>query len=92
MITDRNNYFNINTLEDTAALMQSTDYRDRFRAEYHQVRIRYYKLRAMVEQMDKGKLDFKLACPYDVLMDQLTYMQRYMLILEHRAELEDIRL
>ena len=37
-------------LKDTIELMQSEDYKERFKAEYHQLRIRFEKL--------KAKLDF----------------------------------
>lgn len=36
-------------LTDTAELMASTDYKDRFKAEYGQVAIRCEKLKAMLE-------------------------------------------
>lgn len=79
-------------LNDTIALMQSADYRERFKAEYYQLKIRYDKLRAMVDKMDAGKLDFVPTCPRDTFVTQLSYMQRYMVTLEHRAELEGISL
>ena len=79
-------------LDDTIALMQSADYKDRFKAEYYQLKIRYDKLRAMVDKMDAGKLDFKPTCPRDTFVTQLSYMERYMVTLEYRADLEGILL
>lgn len=38
-------------LKDTVEMMNSTDYKERFKAEYHQVVIRYQKLKAMLEKM-----------------------------------------
>lgn len=38
-----------NELKETMELMNSADYKDRFKAEYYQVAIRYQKLSAMLE-------------------------------------------
>lgn len=35
-------------LKDTIEMMQSADYKERFKAEYYQVVIRYQKLKAMI--------------------------------------------
>ena len=35
-------------LKDTVSLMQSADYKERFKAEYYQLVIRYKKLKAML--------------------------------------------
>ena len=43
-------------LQDTVALMSSTDYQERFLAEYYQVKIRYEKLSKMVENLKNGTL------------------------------------
>ena len=43
-------------LKDTISLMQSADYKERFKAEYHQLVIRYKKLKAMLEDWDQGEL------------------------------------
>lgn len=42
-------------LADTAEMMMSEDYKERFRAEYGQVAIRHQKLKAMLEKWDKGE-------------------------------------
>ena len=42
-------------LNETVSLMQSTDYKERFKAEYFQLKIRYDKLKAMVEKLDSGE-------------------------------------
>lgn len=39
-------------LKDTVEMMNSSDYKERFRAEYQQVVIRYQKLKAMLEKWD----------------------------------------
>ena len=35
-------------LKDTVALMESADFKDRFKAEYYQTKIRYEKLHTMI--------------------------------------------
>lgn len=48
----------MNELKDTIELMNSSDYKDRFKAEYYQLKIRYTKLHAMLVKLEAGKLDF----------------------------------
>nr|DAK60893.1 MAG TPA: hypothetical protein [Caudoviricetes sp.] len=50
-------------LKDTVALMASADYKERFKAEYYQLVIRFKKLQTMLEKWDKGELDFTPTCP-----------------------------
>ena len=38
----------MNELKDTIELMNSSDYKDRFKAEYYQLKIRYTELHAML--------------------------------------------
>ena len=40
-------------LKDTVQMMNSADYKERFKAEYFQVVIRFKKLKAMLEKWDK---------------------------------------
>ena len=42
-------------LKDTVALMASADYKERFKAEYYQLVIRFKKLQTMLEKWDKGE-------------------------------------
>lgn len=79
-------------LKDTIALMQSDDYKDRFKAEYLQTKIRYEKLHKMLIKMDAGTLDFKLTCSKAMLMEQKRYMGEYIRMLLVRAEVEGIDL
>ena len=78
------------TLEETKDLMCSPDYKERFKAEYYQLKIRYEKLKAMCEKWDKGELDFTPTCPKYVLRLQFFHMTDYLCILEERAQLEGI--
>lgn len=80
------------TLEETAALMNSTDYKERFAAEYYQLETRYLKLKAMTEKWDKGELNFTPTCPRTIYDRQLSCMLLYLFILLERAEKEQVLL
>lgn len=80
------------TLADTSEMMNSTDYKERFKAEYYQVGIRYHKLYAMIVKWDKGELNFKPTCPRSLYDLQLKAMADYMAVLEARAMIEKIEL
>lgn len=80
------------TLEETKDLMCSPDYKERFKAEYYQLKIRYEKLNAMCEKWDKGELDFKPTCPRYIYRRQLDKMAGYLSVLEERAKLEGVEL
>lgn len=45
-------------LRNTAEMMLSSDYKERFRAEYYQTKIRYEKLHRMTIQYEAGTLNF----------------------------------
>lgn len=79
-------------LKNTIKLMNSKDYKDRFKAEYLQLKIRYNKLLAMLEKWDKGELNFTPDCPRHIYNDQITAMNTYLDVLERRAVLEGIDL
>ena len=79
-------------LKDTVAMMGSDDYKERFVAEYAQLKIRYKKLYAVLEKYAADKLDFKPTCPIEILYEQLDHMEAYLNILKIRAKYEDIEL
>lgn len=79
-------------LSDTVSLMVSTDYVDRFIAEYAQTKLRYEKLRAMIVKYEAGTLDFLPNCDIELLQSQLDAMDNYLYCLEVRAQVEDIDL
>lgn len=79
-------------LKDTVDLMNSTDYKDRFKAEYLQTKIRYDKLHKMLIKKAAGTLDFDPACSVSVLSEQKRYMGEYLRMLETRAEIEGINI
>lgn len=77
-------------LKDTVELMNSSDYKDRFKAEYWQAKIRYEKLRKMLIKWDAGTLEFEPTCSKRILLEQERYMREYILCLETRAEIEGV--
>ncbi len=79
-------------LADTAEMMMSEDYKERFRAEHGQVAIRHQKLKAMLEKWDKGELNFTPTCPRSTYDLQIKAMADYIAVLEARAVMEDILL
>lgn len=76
----------------TVPLMKSDDYKERFKAEYYQTKIRYDKLHTMCVKHDAGTLDFTPTCPINLLREQKAAMGQYLNCLEVRAEIEDIKL
>lgn len=79
-------------LEETAELMLSTDYKNRFKAEYYQLLIRCEKLKAMLNKWDKGELTFTPTCARNIYDDQIKFMQGYLEVLKKRGEIEKIAL
>lgn len=80
------------TLNDTAKGMVSEDYKERFKAEYEQLVIRYYKLRRMIRKWDDGDLDFTPTCNRGIYNLQVRAMADYIACLESRAQIEGIEL
>lgn len=91
-------------LKDTIEMMQSADYKERFKAEYQQTKIRYEKLKTFNDKIEAAyrtecqrpevkKVEMpKHDCPYDLLRDQQQAMGNYLHILELRAIIEGIDL
>lgn len=79
-------------LEDTIELMKSDDYKDRFKAEYYQTKIRYDKLHQLIIKMEAGTCDFTPSCSLDIHKQQAMHMGMYLHVLEVRAEIENIEL
>lgn len=79
-------------LNDTIELMQSNDYKDRFKAEYHQLCIRREKLVDLLDRWNRSALEFQPNCPFDLLDKQLRNMTAYKESLEERAKIEKIEL
>jgi len=91
-------------LKDTVELMGSSDYRDRFVAEYIQLKIRYEKLKAFNTKIEAAcrtqnaeEPQIKVfepvhSCPASLLREQQAEMGQLLHILEVRAVIEDIDL
>ena len=77
-------------LKDTVDLMNSSDYKERFQAEYLQTKIRYNKLHKMLVKYEAKTLDFEPSCPINILQMQANCMGNYLKQLEIRAEIENI--
>ena len=72
-----------NELRDTIEMMNSENYKERFKAEYYQVVIRYQKLKSMLNKWDNDQLEFTPTCP------RSTYN---ITVLEARAVMEGVEL
>jgi hypothetical protein len=81
----------------TVAGMLSPDYKERFKAEYQQTKIRYEKLKAFNNRIEAaqctltGKVEEpKHDCPAPILREQQRAMYEYLHLLEVRAVIEGI--
>lgn len=77
-------------LRDTASMMLSPDYKERFKAEYIQLKIRLDKLSTMLDKHRVGTLPFIPTCPISLLEEQEKVMKMYLSILLERAKQEGI--
>ena len=79
-------------LKETIELMTSTDYKERFKAEYEQVKIRFEKLKVMLDKWDNNTLEFTPTCNRSIYDLQIKAMGEYIACLETRAVIENIEL
>lgn len=79
-------------LAKTCDGMVSPDYKERFKAEYVQLKNRIEGLKRMIEAWDDGKLTFTPSCTRDLLGEQCTDMELYLKVLLRRAAIEKIEL
>lgn len=79
-------------LNETVKMMASEDYKERFKAEYLQLKIRIEGLSNMLKKYKEGTLTFEPICSYELLHTQLVYMECYLNTLEERAKIEGIEL
>lgn len=81
-------------LKETIELMCSENYKERFIAEYRQVKIRYEKLKNFCNKIEVeemlGKEVTKHDCPLELLREQQKYMGLYLSVLEKRTLIENI--
>lgn len=81
-----------NKLPATAVVMISTDYKERFKAEYAQLVIRYEGLKGMLKKWDDGTLEFEPTCPRSIYNMQIKAMSEYIAVLEARGAIENVDL
>lgn len=85
----------VNHLSDTVEGMISGDYKERFKAEYAQVQLRYQKLKNFCNRIELAEVH-KVGtapvhdCPLSLLREQQKYMRKYLECLEKRAIIENI--
>lgn len=79
-------------LNETVEMMNSTDYKERFKAEYYQIKIRICGLQNMLSAWDNDKLTFEPTCPRSTYDLQLKAMMEYKALLEMRAVMENIHI
>ncbi len=79
-------------LSETIELMQSGDYKERFKAEYWQTKIRAEKLHDMLVKYEAGTLSFTPKCSLELLKRQYAVMSEYLYLLEVRAKIEKVEL
>ena len=89
--------------KDTIEMMQSEDYKERFKAEYYQTKIRYERLKAFNNKIeaanetlyyrDNVRVEMpRHDCPERLLLEQQSVMGNYLHVLEVRAEIEGVKL
>lgn len=79
-------------LKDTIEMMNSEDFKERFKAEYYQTKTRYDKLHKTLIKYEAGTLNFEPKCSLELLTEQAKHMGLYLKCLEIRAEIEGIEL
>lgn len=79
-------------LARTSIGMVSPDYKERFKAEYIQLKNRLEGLQRMLNAWDNGKLNFHPTCPRDLYIVQESAMIMYLDVLKQRAAIENVEL
>ena len=79
-------------LKDTVTMMESADYKERFKAEFYQLLIRLDSLTSMIIKMENNTLDFGPKCSKETLENQVIFMKGYVDILLLRSKIEGIKL
>lgn len=70
----------------------SPDYKERFKAEYIQLKNRLEGLQRMLNAWDNGNLNFQPTCPRDLYTVQESAMRTYLDVLKRRAAIENVEL
>lgn len=92
----KNEMEKLTCLADTVSFMVSKDYRERFVAEYNQLKIRYEKLKQFNLKIEASYLsnirEPEHDVPFEILKEQERIMLEYLRVLELRAIIEKIDL
>lgn len=70
--------------------MVSPDYKERFKAEYLQLKNRLNGLKRMLDAWDNDTLSFTPTCPRTIYDKQIEGMELYLKVLAQRAEIEKV--
>lgn len=90
-VFERHNFIIKNEeLAKTCEGMVSPDYKERFKAEYIQLKNRLEGLKRILESWDKGTLNFTPTCPRDLYDKQASGMVTYLNVLAKRARMEGV--
>ena len=81
-----------NTRGARIARGETTEWKERMKDEYHQLKGRYDRLHKMCTKYEAGTLDFTPNCPLELLKAQKRAMGEYLHCLEVRAEIEEVEL
>ena len=79
-------------LNETVPMMESVDYKERFKAEFYQLLIRLDNLTCMLINWENNTLDFVPKCSKETLENQVIFMKGYVDILLLRSKIEGIEL
>ena len=79
-------------LKDTVEMMESADYKERFKAEFYQLLIRLDSLTSMLIKWENNALDFDPKWSKETLENQVIFMKGYVDILLLRSKIEGIKL
>ena len=79
-------------LKDIVEMMNSEDFKERFKVEYYQLLLRLDDLKSMLIKWENNMLDFEPKCSKETLENQVIFMQGYIDILRLRAQIEEIEL
>ena len=77
-------------LAKTCEGMVSPNYKERFKAEYIQLKNRYEGLNKMLKAWDNGTLSFTPTCSRDLYDVQIKGMELYLKVLTQRAKIEKV--
>ena len=79
-------------LKETVPLKESTDYKERFQAEFYLLLFRLDSLTSMIIKWENNTLDFDPKCSKETLENQIIFMKGYLDILLLRSKIEGIEL